>query len=105
PSLGERDGGFAVGRLADHADVRRTAEREAKPLAHDLVVVDDQTGDLGGSQRPGDHRTELSYHITAICSCSATAGGSSGSRRRSRTPWLRARARTRFRTGSVSLRG
>jgi hypothetical protein len=28
--------------------VRRSAERQAKPLADDLVVVDDQAGDLGG---------------------------------------------------------
>ncbi len=34
--------------LADHADVRRAGEREAQPLADDLVVVGDQAGD-GGS--------------------------------------------------------
>ena len=36
----------AVGGLADDADVRRAREREAQALAHDLVVVDDQRGDL-----------------------------------------------------------
>src|SRR5207248_145855 len=47
--LGERDGGLSVGGLTDHPDVRRSAEREAKPFAHDLVIVNEQAGDLGGS--------------------------------------------------------
>ena len=42
----ERDRARAVGRLADDADVRRAREREAQSLADDLVVVDDQHGDL-----------------------------------------------------------
>ena len=50
-ALGERDGARAVGRLADHADVRRTREREAQAFADDLVVVDDQAGDLGGGRQ------------------------------------------------------
>ena len=45
-SLDERDRGRAVRRLTDHADVRRAGERQAQALAHDLVVVDDQAGDL-----------------------------------------------------------
>ena len=45
-ALGERDGGLAVGGLADHADVRRAGEGQAQAFAHDLVVVDDQAGDL-----------------------------------------------------------
>ena len=45
---------LAVGRLADHADVRRAREREPKPLADDLVVVDDQARDLLRHAR--DHR-------------------------------------------------
>ena len=40
------DGALAVGGLADDADVRRAREREPEPLAHDLVVVDDQGRDL-----------------------------------------------------------
>ena len=48
PSLGQRDGRRAVGRLADDADPRRAGEREAETLAHDLVVVGDQAGDLIG---------------------------------------------------------
>ena len=47
-TLGKRDGGLAVGRLADHADVRRSAERQAEPFAHDLMVVDDEAGDFLG---------------------------------------------------------
>ena len=46
--LGERDGGRAVGRLADHADARRAGEREAESFADDLVVVGDEAGDLIG---------------------------------------------------------
>ena len=42
----ELDGARPVGRLADDADVRRAREREAKALAHDFVVVDDQRRDL-----------------------------------------------------------
>ena len=38
----ELDRRRAVGRLADDADVWRSRERQAQPLAHDLVVVDDQ---------------------------------------------------------------
>ena len=73
-ALGERDGGLAVGGLADDADVRRPAERQAKPLAHDLVVVDDQAGDLGGRPRPADHRTALRCHIAAICELLCVGG-------------------------------
>ena len=47
-ALGQGDGGGAVGRLADHADPRRAGQREAEPLAHDLVVVGDEAGDLVG---------------------------------------------------------
>ena len=47
-ALGERDRGLAVGGLADDPDVRGAGEREAQPLADDLVVVGDQAGD-GGS--------------------------------------------------------
>ena len=53
-ALGERDGGLAVGGLADDADVRRAEEREAKPLAHDLVVVGEEDGDLGRFGHAGD---------------------------------------------------
>ena len=35
-----REGVRAVAGLADHADVRRPAERQAQPFADDLVVVD-----------------------------------------------------------------
>ena len=52
PALCERHRRLAVGRLADHADVRRAAQRKPKSLADDLVVVDDQAGDLlGGHAR------------------------------------------------------
>ena len=44
--LGERDRGLAVGGLADHADVGRARERQPQAFADDLVVVDDQAGDL-----------------------------------------------------------
>ena len=46
-ALGERHGGLAVGGLSDHADVGRAEEGEAKALAHDLVVVGEEDGDLG----------------------------------------------------------
>src|SRR5271169_6551566 len=45
-ALRERDGALAVARLADHADVRRARQRQSQAFADDLVVVDDQTGDL-----------------------------------------------------------
>ena len=52
PPLCERDGSLPVGRLADHTDVRSAAQRKPKSLAYDLVVVDDQAGDLlGGHAR------------------------------------------------------
>ncbi len=47
-ALGEGDGRFAVGGLADDADVRRAQEGEAQALADDLVVVCEEHGDLGG---------------------------------------------------------
>ena len=50
---------LAVGGLADDADVRRAAEREAEALAHDLVVVDDQAGDLVGRHGRRDHRSAV----------------------------------------------
>ena len=50
PTLGQRDGRGAVGRLADDADPRRAGQREAKTLAHDLVVIGDQAGDFIGHQ-------------------------------------------------------
>src|SRR6266849_1967248 len=46
--LSQRNGARPVGRLADHANVRGTRKRKPEPLAHDLVVVDDEAGDLGG---------------------------------------------------------
>ena len=49
-SLRQRDGGRAVGRLADHSDSRRARQREAKPLADDLVVVGDEARDLVGHE-------------------------------------------------------
>jgi len=45
-TLDERHGGGSIGGLADHPDVRRAGEREPQSLAHDLVVVGDQAGDL-----------------------------------------------------------
>ena len=48
PTLDERDRGRSVGGLPDHADVRRAREREPQALPYDLVVVDDQAGDLVG---------------------------------------------------------
>ena len=62
PALGQRDGRRAVGRLADDADPRRAGQREAKTLAHDLVVIGDQTGDFIGHQailRGGSARSSL----------------------------------------------
>ena len=44
----KRHGGRAVGGLADHTDPRRARQGEAKALAHDLVVVRDEAGDLVG---------------------------------------------------------
>ena len=49
--LGERDRALTVGGLADHADVRRARQRQPQAFAHDLVVVDDQAGDLVCAQR------------------------------------------------------
>jgi len=41
-SFGERDGRFAVGCLADDADVRRAEEREPEAFPDDLMVVGDE---------------------------------------------------------------
>ena len=60
-TLGKRDGGLAVGRLADHADVRRSAERQAEPFAHDLMVVDDEAGDF-----PGRHARQIIDRRSAV---------------------------------------
>ena len=97
--LGKLDRGVAVGRLADDADVRRPREREAKTFAHDLVVVDDQAGDLA---RHSDDRIPTEPDYTASASCSGSAGGSSRTCRRSRMPCSRASRATSARTGFVS---
>ena len=63
---------LAVGRLADHADVRRAREREPEPLADDLVVVDDQARDLLRHapiiERPAADARSASQTASASCS-------------------------------------
>ena len=96
--LRELDRGRAVGGLADDADVRRPREREPQSFAHDLVVVDDQRGDLVC-------HVGASYAEIRRDSCSGFGGGRSGSGRRSRIPWARASLRTSSRAGAVSFAG
>src|SRR4051794_3816820 len=45
----EGDRALTVARLADHPDVRSPRQGKSKAFADDLVVVDDQAGDLGGA--------------------------------------------------------
>ena len=45
-ALHECDRAGPVGCLPDHPHMRGARERQAQPFAHDLVVVDDQAGDL-----------------------------------------------------------
>src|SRR5712691_1767105 len=97
-SLGEGDRARAVGGLADHADVRRTREREPEPFSDDLVVVDDQAGDLGG----GGHPVRIVRRYTASDSCSGSGGGARRTRRRSRIPYSLARDETSDRRGFAS---
>ena len=98
-ALGERDGGLAVGGLADDADVGRAEERKPKALADDLVVVGEEDGDLGCFghaailRGPSDERE--------LCRSRLAAGAQAC--RRSHA--ARASAPTRVRTGAVSLAG
>ena len=52
----ERHGALTVAGLADHADVWRARQRQPQAFAHDLVIVDDQTGDLVCAQPAREDR-------------------------------------------------
>ena len=101
--LGERDRAGAVGGLADDADVRRAREREAQPFAHDLVVVDDQAGDLVGHRGTSVLRGIGSQ--TASVSCSGSGGGASGVAAGGRGRRARAQARAPARAPGRPPRG
>jgi hypothetical protein len=47
PALGDRHCARSVRRFPDDADLGSAGQREAKPLADDLVVVSDEARDLG----------------------------------------------------------
>ena len=103
--LGERDGALAVGSLPDHADPGRPRERQPQAFADDLVVVDDQTGDLWLAHRGKsivltglDDQVQIGRMADWVTiSALATAGGtlvlSPGSGRSSSSPRRTAAAR------------
>ena len=82
--LRERHRARAVGRLADHADVRGAREREPQAFADDLVVVDDQARDLGGavggSRRADDQLAAARRSAKAARAPAAVRGGPSAGR-------------------------
>ena len=47
-AAGQRNGGTAVRRLADNADVVRAGQRQAQALTNDLMIIDNQTGNRLG---------------------------------------------------------